>query len=44
MGEIQHLKRADLVKKLGSPVSPLNMLIYKRKVIEVNHHESGPNA
>lgn len=41
---IQHLKRANLMKELGLPVSALNTLIYKRKIIEENHNERGSSA
>ncbi|GBN53816.1 hypothetical protein AVEN_9746-1 [Araneus ventricosus] len=42
--ENQHLKRVDLAKELGLPVSTLNTLIYKRKIIEESHHQSGSSA
>ncbi|GBN77833.1 hypothetical protein AVEN_18658-1 [Araneus ventricosus] len=42
--EKQHLKRVDLAKELRLPVSTLNTLIYKRKIIEESHHESGFSA
>ncbi|GBN81449.1 Tigger transposable element-derived protein 6 [Araneus ventricosus] len=44
VGENQHLKRVDLAKELGLPVSTLNTLIYKRKIIEESHHQSGSSA
>lgn len=44
MDEIQHLKRANLAKELGLPVSTLGMLIYKCKIIQENHRESGLSA
>ncbi|GBN53817.1 hypothetical protein AVEN_9747-1 [Araneus ventricosus] len=42
--ENQHLKRVDLAKELGLPVSTLNTLIYKRKIIGESHHQSGSSA
>ncbi|GBO12743.1 Tigger transposable element-derived protein 6 [Araneus ventricosus] len=44
VGENQHLQRVDLAKELGFPVSTLNTLIYKRKIIEESHHQSGSSA
>ncbi|GBL86301.1 hypothetical protein AVEN_132022-1 [Araneus ventricosus] len=37
-------KRVDLTKELGSPVSTLNTLIYKHKIIEESHHQSRSSA
>ncbi|GBO40667.1 hypothetical protein AVEN_88016-1 [Araneus ventricosus] len=42
--ENQHLKGVDLAKELGLPVSALNTLIYKRKIIGESHHQSGSSA
>ncbi|GBM44548.1 hypothetical protein AVEN_250532-1 [Araneus ventricosus] len=44
VNENQHLKRVDLAKELGLPVSTLNTLIYKRQIIEESHHQSGSSA
>ncbi|GBL89946.1 Tigger transposable element-derived protein 6 [Araneus ventricosus] len=34
----------DVAKELGLPISTLNTLIYKRKIIEESHHQSGSSA
>ncbi|GBL81933.1 hypothetical protein AVEN_50521-1 [Araneus ventricosus] len=44
MDENQHFKRVDLVRQSGLPVSTLNTLIYKRKLIKESHHQSGSSA
>ncbi|GBM67426.1 hypothetical protein AVEN_219233-1 [Araneus ventricosus] len=42
--ENHRLKREDLAKELGLPVSTLNTLIYKRKIIDESHHQSRSSA